>query len=144
MVDPLQSPKVARSRTKPNLQVTEEHYKDALHALLVAEPPVLDMRSKLGPVLAKHVKKLTPGHLVSLEKLWYQLVNHGCKQLVLQSNKIRVALVKLVHENSLLIMHGTLPLLIPVITDDVKQHIMDCATVMRAFKMKTSTAWPLG
>ena len=134
MVDSLQSPKVTRSRTKPNLQVTEEQYKDALHALLVAEPPLLDMRSKLGPVLAKHVKQVTPGQLVSLEKLWYQLINKGCNQLVLQSNKIKIALFKLVHENSLLILPGTLPVLIPVIVDDVKQHIMDCAAIMRALK----------
>ena len=134
MVDSLQSPKITRSRTKPNLQVTEEQYKDALHALLVAEPPLLDMRSKLGPVLAKHVKQVTPGQLVSLEKLWYQLINKGCKQLVLQSNKIKIALFKLVHENSLLILPGTLPVLIPVIVDDVKQHIMDCAAIMRALK----------
>ena len=134
MVDSLQSPKITRSRTKPNLQVTEEQYKDALHALLVAEPPLLDMRSKLGPVLAKHVKQVTPGQLVSLEKLWYQLINKGCNQLVLQSNKIKIALFKLVHENSLLILPGTLPVLIPVIVDDVKQHIMDCAAIMRALK----------
>ena len=134
MVDSLQSPKVTRSRTKPNLQVTEEQYKDALHALLVAEPPLLDMRSKLGPVLAKHVKQVTPGQLVSLEKLWYQLINKGCNQLVLQSNKIKVALFKLVHDNSLLIQPGTVPVLIPVIIDDVKQHIMDCAAIMRALK----------
>ena len=134
MVDSLQSPKITRSRTKPNLQVTEEQYKDALHALLVAEPPLLDMRSKLGPVLAKHVKQVTPGQLVSLEKLWYQLIIKGCKQLVLQSNKIKIALFKLVHENSLLILSGTLPVLIPVIVDDVKQHIMDCAAIMRALK----------
>ena len=31
-------------------------------------------------------------------------------------------------------MPGALHLLIPVIIDDVKQHIVDCATVMRAFK----------
>ena len=134
MVDSLQSPKITRSRTKPNLQVTEEQYKDALHALLVAEPPLLDMRSKLGPVLATHVKQVTPGHLVSLQKLWYQLINKGCKQLVLQSNKIKLALFKLVHENSVLILSGTLPVLIPVIVDDVKQHIMDCAAIMRALK----------
>ena len=118
----------------PNLQVTEEQYKDALHALLVAEPPLLDMRSKLGPVFAKHLKQVTPGHLVSLEKLWYQLINKGCKQLVLQSNKIKLALFKLVHENSVLIPSGTLPVLTPVIVDDVKQHIMDCAAIMRALK----------
>ena len=134
MVDSLQSPKITRSRTKPNLQVTEEQYKDALHALLVAEPPLLDMRSKLGPVLAKHVKQVTPGHLVSLEKLWYQLIIKGCKQLVLQSNKIKSSLFALVHENSLLIQPGTLPVLIPVIVDEAKQHIMDCAALMRSLK----------
>ena len=75
MVDSLQS-KVTRSRTKPNLQVTEEQYKDALHALLVAEPPLLDMKSKLGPGLAKHVKQVTPGHLVSLEEIMVSTKPH--------------------------------------------------------------------
>ena len=53
MVDSLQSPKITRSRTKPNLQVTEEQYKDALHALLVAEPPLLDMRNKFGSSISQ-------------------------------------------------------------------------------------------
>ena len=52
--------------------------------------------------------------------------------MVLQSNKIKIALFKLVHENSLLIQAGTPPVLIPCIVDDVRQHIMDCASVMRA------------
>ena len=134
MVDSLQSPRITRSRTKPNLQVTEAEYKDSLHALLVAEPPLLDLRSKLGPQLAKHVKQVTPGHLVSLQKLWYQLIKVGCKQLVLQSNKIKCALFALVHENSLLIQPGTLPVMIPVIIEDAKQHIMDCASLMRSLK----------
>ena len=134
MADSLQSKVITRSRTKPNLQVTEEQYKDALYALLVAQPPLLDMRSKLGPILAKHVKQVTPGHLVSLEKLWHPLINNGCKQLVLQSLKIKLALFKLVHENSLLIQAGTPPVLIPCIVDDVRQHIMDCASGMRALK----------
>ena len=140
MVDSLQSPRITRSRTKPNLQVTEAEYKDSLHALLVAEPPLLDLRSKLGPQLAKHVKQVTPGHLVSLQKLWYQLINVGCKQLVLQSNKIRSSLVALVHEHSLLIQPGTLPVMIPVIIDDAKQHIMDCASLMRSLKNDGSPA----
>ena len=134
MVDSLQSPRITRSRTKPNLQVTEAEYKDSLHALLVAEPPLLDLRSKLGPQLAKHVKQVTPGHLVSLQKLWYQLIKVGCKQLVLQSNKIKSSLFALVHENSLLIQPGTLPVMIPVIIEDAKQHIMDCASLMRSLK----------
>ena len=95
MVDSLQS-KVTRSRTKPNLKVTEEQYKDAFHGLLVAENQFLDMISKLGPALAKHLKQVTPGHLVSLEKVWLSLINKGCKQLVLQSTKIKIALVQLV------------------------------------------------
>ena len=67
----LQSPRMGRARTRPNLQVTQGQYMDALARLFVAEAPVLDMRSKLGPTLAKHPKQVTPGHLVSLEKLWY-------------------------------------------------------------------------
>ena len=27
--------------------------------------------------LAKHVKQVAPGHLASLEKLWYPLINNG-------------------------------------------------------------------
>ena len=134
MGDSLLSPKIQRARTKPNLQVTEDQYQDALHALLLADPPLLDMKSKLGPVFCKHVKQVTPGHLVSLEKFWYPIIHHGCKQLVLQSNKIKAALHKFVLHNNVLIPHGTLPVLIPVIIDDVKQHIMDCAAMMRALK----------
>ena len=88
----LLSPRVTRARTKPNLSVSEVQYKEALHALLVADPPMLDLKAKLGPELAQHLKQVTPGHLVSLEKLWYQLISSGCKQLVLQSQKIRSAL----------------------------------------------------
>ena len=88
--------------------------------MLVADPPMLDMQSKLGPRLAKHQKQVTPGHLVALEKLWYPLISSGCKQLVLQSQKIRSALHTLVSENSLLIADGTPPLTVPVIINDVK------------------------
>ena len=101
---------------------------------MVAEPPVLDLRSKLGPHLAKHPKQVTPGHLVSLQKLWYHLIRVGCKQLVLQSNKIKSSLFQLVHENNVLLQPGTAPLMIPVIIDDVKQHIMECASLMRSLK----------
>jgi hypothetical protein len=40
----------------------------------------------------------------------------------------------LVHENSVLLQPGTAPLMIPVIIDDVKQHIMECASLMRSLK----------
>ena len=94
----LLSPRLTRARSKPNLSVSEVQYKEALHALLVADPPMLDMNAKLGPELAYTQKQVTPGHLVSLEKLWYKLISSGCKQLVLQSQKIRSALHFLVSE----------------------------------------------
>ena len=130
----LLSPRATRARSKPNLSVSELKYKEALHALLVADPPMVDLKTKLGPVLAKHQKQVSPGHLCSLEKLWYPLISSGCKQLVLQSQKIRSALHTLVAENSFLIRDGTPAVLVPVIIDDVKAHIMDCAVVMRALK----------
>jgi hypothetical protein len=40
----------------------------------------------------------------------------------------------LVHENNVLLQPGTAPLMIPVIIDDVKQHIMECASLMRSLK----------
>ena len=80
------------------------------------------------------MKQVTPGHLVSLEKLWYPLIQHGCKQLVLQTQKVRSALHNLVHGNSLLIATGAPLVLVPVIIDDVRQHIRECATMMRALK----------
>ena len=130
----LLSPRPTRARTKPNLSVSELQYKEALHALLVADPPMVDLKTKLGPVLAKHQKQVTPGHLCSLEKLWCPLISSGCKQLVLQSQKIRSALHTLVSENNFLIPDGTKSILAPVIIDDVKAHIMDCAAIMRALK----------
>ena len=116
---------------------------------MVAEPPLLDLRSKLGPHLAKHPKQVTPGHLVALQKLWIHLIRVGCKQLVLQSNKIKSSLFQLVHENRVLIQPGTVPVMIPVIIDDVKQHIMECASLMRSLKMivceaHAITVWQLG
>ena len=130
----LLSPRATRARSKSNLNVSEVQYKEALHALLVAYPPMLDLKAKLGPELAQHQKQVTPGHLVSLEKLWYPLISSGCKQLVLQSQKIRSALHTLVSENSLLIAEGTPHTKVPVVVDDVKAHIMDCASMMRAIK----------
>ena len=125
----LLSPRPTRARTKPNLSVSEEQNKEALHALLVADPPMVDLKTNLGPVLAKHQKQVTPGHLCSLEKLWCQLISSGCKQLVLQSQKIRSALHTLVSENSFLIPYGTKSILTPVIIDDVKAHIMDLSLI---------------
>ena len=95
---------------------------------------MLDLKAKLGPELAQHLKQVTPGHLVSLEKMWLQLISSGCKQFVLQSQKIRSALHTLVSQHSLLIADGTPPIKVPCIIDDVKAHIMDCATMMRAIK----------
>ena len=89
-----------RARSKPNLLVSDGQYKDAFHSLLVADPPMLDLQKKMGPVLVKHPKQVTPGHLVSLEQLWYQLISSGCKQLVLQSIKISSALHRLVCERT--------------------------------------------
>ena len=128
------SPRITRARTRPNLNVSEDQYKNALHALLVAAPPMVDLKTRLGPQLAKHQKQVTPGHLVSLEKFWHPLINNGCQQLVLQSQKIRSALHQLVHENSLLIREGTPQVAVPCIIDDVKQHIMHCASMMRGLK----------
>ena len=130
----LLSPRTTRARSKPNLSVSEVQYKEALHALLVADPPMLDLKTKFGPKLAQHQKQVTPGHLVSLEKMWYKRISSGCKQLVLQSQKIGAALHKLVFENSLLIVDGTPQIKVPVIINDVKDHIMDCAAIMRAIK----------
>ena len=146
----LLSPRPTRARTKPKLSVSEIQYKEALYALLVADPPMVDLKTKLGPVLAKHQKQVTPGHLCSLEKLWYPLISSGCKQLVLQSQKIRSALHTLVSENSLLIADGTPPFIVPVSINDVKNHIMDCAAMMRAIKNEAGQVqarqlltWPL-
>ena len=100
----------------------------------MAAPPMVDLKTRLGPQLAKHQKQVTPGHLVSLEKFWHPLINNGCQQLVLQSQKIRSALHQLVHENSLLIREGTPQVAVPCIIDDVKQHIMHCASMMRGLK----------
>ena len=130
----LLSPRCTRARSKPNLSVSEKKYKEALHAVFVADPPIMDLKNKLGPMLVKHPKQVTPGHLVSLEQLWYQLISSGCKQLVLQSIKISSALHALVCENSLLLPADTPPIKIPCIIADVKAHIMDCATLMRAIK----------
>ena len=141
-VHSLQSPKMSRSRTRPNLQVNEGHCKDSLYQLFVADAPLLDMKSKVGPELANNTKQVTPAHLVSLEKLWRPLIQCGCNQLVLQSTKIRNALFRLVHENSSLIKHGTLPVLIPCLIDDIKAHIMDCAAMMRALKNEGMTGAP--
>ena len=127
-------PRPTRARTKPNLRVSGVQYKEALHALLLADPPMVDLKTKLGPVFAKHKKQVTPGHLCSLEKLWCPLISSGCKQLVLQSQKIRSALHTLVSENRFLIPDGTPAVVAPVIIDDVKAHIMDCAAIMRALK----------
>ena len=129
----LLSPKPSRTRSKPNLSVSELHYKEGLHSLLVAEP-MLHMKHKLGPELALHLKQVTPGHLVTLEKLWHKLISSGCQQLVLQSQQIRSALHALVSESSFLIPVGTPPIKVPVIIDDVKGHIMDCSAMMRALK----------
>ena len=130
----LLSPKHTRARSKPNLSASEMQYTQAVHALLVANPPLVHLKAKLGPQLAQHPKQVTPGHLVSLEKLWYGLINCGCQSLVLQSQKIRSALHTLVSENSSLIADGTHVLKIPVIIDQVKSHIMESACMMKAMK----------
>ena len=130
----LLSPRTTRARSKPNLSVSEVQYKEALHALLVADPPMLDLKAKLGPELAQHPKQVTPGHLVSLEKLWHKLISSGCMQLVLQSQTIGSALHTLVSEHSFLIADGTPPIKVPCTIDDVKARIMDCATMLRAIK----------
>ena len=78
----LLSPRHTRSRTRPNLNVSEMQYKEALYAVLVADPLILDLKAKLGPELAEHQKQVTPGHLCSLEKLWNLLISSGCQQLV--------------------------------------------------------------
>ena len=133
-MDGLQSPRLKRARSTPNLNVSGAQYKEALHALLLADPPVCTLMAKLGPVLARHPKHVAPGHIVALEKLWYPLISSGCKQLVLQSQKIRAALHELVSVNNLLIEPGTHPLQVPVVINDVTSHIMECAIVMRAIK----------
>ena len=125
----------ASKRGRANLLVTDVQYKHALYECLVADPPLLDMRSKLGPRLCAHVKQVEPGHLMAVQKAWMPLINNGCKNLVLQSKKISSALHSLALENSLLIQAGgPLSLIVPVVVIDVKEHIMACAMMMRAFK----------
>ena len=77
----------ASKRGKANLRVTDVQYKHALYECLVADPPLLDMRSKLGPRLCAHVKQVEPGHLMAVHKAWMPLINNGCKNLVLQSKQ---------------------------------------------------------
>ena len=95
---------------------------------------MMDIKNKLGPILAKHQKQVTPGHLVSLKKLRVPLIKIGCNQLVLQSKKISVGLMQLVQENSLLIAEGTSSIQLPCVVDDAREHIMACAAGMRALK----------
>ena len=132
--DCLEPSKVTRFRARPNLSVPQEHYTLALHDFLVVQPPLLDMYSKLGPVLAKHPKQVTPGMMASLHKFWSHAIDYGCKNLVLQSNKIKAGLFKLHHQLPMLIKEGTPAIKIPVITDDVTMHIMHCASCMRDLK----------
>ena len=87
--DCLEPSKVTRFRARPNLSVPQEHYTLALQDLLV-QPPLLDMYSKLGPVLAKHAKQVIPEMMASLHNFWSHAIDYGCKNLVLQSNKIKV------------------------------------------------------
>ena len=88
----LLSPRPTRARSKPNLSVSEVQYKEALHTLLVADPPILSLHAKLGPELAQHLKQVTPGHLVSLEKLWHKLISSGCMQFGVTEPKDKVSI----------------------------------------------------
>ena len=108
--------------------------KDALYQLLVADPPLLDMRSKLGPQLCTHVKQVDPGHLMAIHAFWMPLIKSGCKKMVLQSKTIWQTLHSLANENNILIQADTKPLIVPVVIDAVKQRVMQCAAMMRALK----------
>ena len=79
--------KSVRKRGTANLSVTDHQYKEALYQALVNDPPIIDMRHKLGPKLCQHVKQVEPSHLISLHKAWMSWISLGCKNLVLQSNK---------------------------------------------------------
>ena len=133
MADSLQ-PKfpLQTKRSRANLQVTGMQYKDALYELLVDDPPVLGTRSKLGPGLCSHVRQMLPGHLMAMQKVWMPFINMGCKKMVLQSKQIRCSLHSLVGELNLFIYPDTKSLLVLVIIDEGSQHIMQCATTMRA------------
>ena len=80
--------KSVRKRGTANLSVTDHQYKEALYEALVNDPPIIDMRHKLGPKLCQHVKQVEPSHLISLHKAWMSWINLGCKNLVLQSKKM--------------------------------------------------------
>ena len=127
---------LSKKRSRPNLQVPAEQYKAAFYELLVITPPVLDMKHKLGPLLCAHVKQVTPGHLMAISRAWMPLIDGGCANLVLQSNKIQATLHELVAENSVRISGDTKPVMVPVVIDEVRTHIMQCATMMRALKMR--------
>ena len=87
-------------RGRANLSVTDGQYKEALYQALVVDPPLIDMRNKLGPRLCSHVKQVEPSHIMSLQKAWMPWINMGCRNLVLQSKKISSALSTLSRENS--------------------------------------------
>ena len=80
-----------RHMSKANLQVSEHQYEAAFRALLLT-PPLIDMQTKLGPQLCSHVKQVTPGHLMAIHKAWMPLIERGCSDVILQSQKIKVAL----------------------------------------------------
>ena len=86
----LKAMELSKGRTRANLEATELQYKAALHELFLSDPPVLDMKAKLGPNLVSQVKQVTPGALLAVHNISMPLIQSGCGNMVLQSKKVLV------------------------------------------------------
>ena len=131
-----------RQRTRASIGISDLQYKAALHELWM-QTPIMDIAKQLGPTLANTCRKVTPGQLMTIHPLFMPLIESGCATLVLQSTKIMTALNQLVVENPILVPNsccgqGTEHIKVPIFLHDVKDHIMACASMMRALRNEGS------
>ena len=126
-----QNSNLSKQRTRPNINVSVQMYTEALHQVLMLSSPVIDLKMKLGPNFACHVKQVTPGALMVCLPLFNDLIAKGCQNLVLQRCKMVQALSQVVNDNELLKPRDTMPLTLPSLIHEASLHILMCAAMMQ-------------
>ena len=82
-----------RNRALANKMVPSTVYEEIIHKWL-SDPPAVAVHVKVGPLFVNDIRQVSPACLQSLSTILHGFLDAGCNNGVVQSNKLRDAIMK--------------------------------------------------
>lgn len=120
---------MGKFRSVPNPEVSQAQYTKACEDWL-SSPPIVDLRSKLGPKLAKAYRAVTPGMIEAVLPFACNIMEAGEKTCVLQAAKLETALAECMRLSSVFCNGSSREKL----AYDATCHLQSCFAMLRYLK----------